>query len=153
MSTRSAIAQPAGDGWAGVYCHSDGCPTWNGRRLWEAYHREFGRDVASMRKALIDDHPQGWSLLLERPYGPDEPEMPIVCTCPSPESKCDPLFIEWAYVLGDRELWVYEASQTKPGLGVTNNVDTTYVHRLVGAFPWDGDEPDWEAIKRRVQAA
>jgi len=37
MSTRSAIIHKTENGYAGIYCHSDGYPSWNGRLLLENY--------------------------------------------------------------------------------------------------------------------
>lgn len=41
MSTRGAIAIARGDGWVGVYNHSDSYPTWLGPRIWR-YLQEDG---------------------------------------------------------------------------------------------------------------
>jgi hypothetical protein len=40
MSTRSAIIMKDGDGYKGVYCHSDGYLSWNGKILLENYQDE-----------------------------------------------------------------------------------------------------------------
>jgi hypothetical protein len=40
MSTRSAIIMKDGDGYKGVYCHSDGYLSWNGKILLENYQGE-----------------------------------------------------------------------------------------------------------------
>jgi len=36
MGTRSVIARPTGEGWAGRYCHADGYPDHQGRVLFGA---------------------------------------------------------------------------------------------------------------------
>lgn len=48
MSTRSIIAEPAGDGFTGIYCHWDGYPTCRGAQLWEAL-AELGGDVDALK--------------------------------------------------------------------------------------------------------
>lgn len=64
MSTRSAIARPAGDGWEGRYHHWDGYPTGLGSELWSLFHGRFEGDVEAMRRVLIDEHPAGWSTIV-----------------------------------------------------------------------------------------
>jgi hypothetical protein len=57
MSTRSCIAYTYGDGWRGRYTHSDGYPTGRGPDVY-AFLQARGFDAY---KALIDDHPAGFS--------------------------------------------------------------------------------------------
>lgn len=156
MSTRAAIARPAADGgWEGRYHHFDGYPTGLGKALFDLYHGHFNRDVRAMQKFLIDDHPAGWSSIIgtdftlppgfnrgnqpkcychgDRSEGPFEP-----LRCKGSDhhgdhcdgSECDPVWIEWAYVLGPEGMAVY-------GHG----------HRLLTSVAWS-DTPDWEAIRR-----
>lgn len=61
MSTRAIIARPTDDGWQGAYQHSDGYPTWLGKRLHSACREHFDGNAEAMMKFLIDDHPGGWS--------------------------------------------------------------------------------------------
>lgn len=165
MSTRSCIAKPHGDGWTGRYHHSDGYPSGLGSTLWKAYHETFAGDVKALRELLIDSEAAsaGWSSIngadLTQPpqwggrnfgdepsEGPlsyfargEAPSDPHVCTCPSSETECDPLSIEWAYVLTDQALVVFKSV---PGKGPEG-----YEHRMVGAYPWNGKEPDWNKVE------
>lgn len=61
MSTRSVIARPAGDGFAGRYHHFDGYPTGLGKTLWDLYRDRYAEDLEAMTAELIDAHPAGWS--------------------------------------------------------------------------------------------
>jgi hypothetical protein len=50
MSTRGCVAIAQGDGWLGVYNHSDSYPTWLGKNLWE--HLQ-GKDLQQFAKELL----------------------------------------------------------------------------------------------------
>lgn len=50
MSTRGCVAIAQGDGWRGVYNHSDSYPTWLGKKLWD--HLQ-GRDLEQFAKELL----------------------------------------------------------------------------------------------------
>ncbi len=60
MSTRAAIARPVGDGWEGVYHHSDGYPSGLGCYIFRIIHCQYKGDVAAFLKLAIDEHPAGW---------------------------------------------------------------------------------------------
>jgi len=73
MSERGAIARPTTEGgWWGRYHHHDTHPPRLGRALWWLYHHTFGQDHAEMARALIDEHPAGWSDLVQPAPGPFE---------------------------------------------------------------------------------
>lgn len=152
MSTRGAIARPAGDGWEGRYHHFDSYPAALGATLWDLYHGHFGRDLAAMQKFLIDDHPAGWSSIIATDLsapagfgsarGPEcychgsrrDPKQLLSCNCPSEAVmiECGPLTIEWAYVLGPGGIVVYRSNGRK--------------HEVVALYPWTGDVPDWHRL-------
>lgn len=69
MSTRSLIGQTTGEEgeFKAIYSHSDGYPTWMGRRLWKMFHEGFNRDLPSMLDYIME-HSAGWSVLGERCY-------------------------------------------------------------------------------------
>jgi hypothetical protein len=69
MSTRGAIARAHGDGFKGVYHHWDSYPIGLGATLWHIYHAVFKGDLDQMLKALIDDHPAGWSTINGADWG------------------------------------------------------------------------------------
>lgn len=68
MSTRSIIARAVGDGFRGRYHHWDGYPTGLGKALWGLHRGHFEGDLARMLRALIDDHPAGWSTIVDRDF-------------------------------------------------------------------------------------
>lgn len=64
MSTRGAIAYRTGDGWEGVYNHSDSYPTGLGRDLWHFIHGNDEGAVPHTAQELADlikATPQGFS--------------------------------------------------------------------------------------------
>ena len=69
MSTRGAIARGDATKWTGVYHHGDSYPTTLGRTLWALYHGHFRGDQDAMMNHLIDDHPAGWSTIVDRDFG------------------------------------------------------------------------------------
>jgi hypothetical protein len=140
VSTRSAIARPAGDGWEGRYHHFDGYPSGLGIELLRLHQDVFDGDVDRMTRVLIDDHPAGWSTINDSDWRQapgfqegfsttDDPKPPrcychgdraeaenaITCQCPTDTSRCDPLFIEWAYVLTPRGVGVYASESDGAG--------------------------------------
>lgn len=61
MSTRSCIARKEGDGWRGVYHHSNGYPSGLGCYIFRLIRQKYQRDVAAFLKWAIDEHDGGWS--------------------------------------------------------------------------------------------
>ena len=167
MSTRGVIARVQGDGWKGIYHHSDSYPTWLGRELWRALQNEYEGDVEALLKDAVDEHPGGWSSFSDRCYCHD-PERKDEGDMIMTDRDCDPLFIEWVYAFdpGSRTMSVFSSAQAEtllPGQhgtyiepSETHHLDGTvehtdghyYVHRLVGSFPTDGDEPNWEELEK-----
>lgn len=155
MSTRGAIARPHGDGWQGRYHHFDSYPSGLGKDLHDLYHGHFRGNLVEMQKVLIDEHPAGWSTLAgdwecEPGYdtaGPrcychgsrsEDPMNVLECRCPSDPSECDPLFIEWAYVLGEKGIGVYTSHGTSG----------EYHHRFVTHVPWNDLDVNWADVER-----
>ncbi len=150
MGTRSVIARPTGEGWAGRYCHADGYPDHQGRVLFDAVTGHFAGDVDAACRYLIDEHPAGWSALggdFAQPPGfqaVGDPGGRNQCYCHGdrdepPEDLLDPeraraVFIQYAYVLGSDGMRVLRAR--------TGGWDQ------LAELAWD-DEPDWHAIQSR----
>jgi len=65
MATRAIIARQRGDGWEGRYHHWDGYPPGLGAALYDLYNGHFQRDIGRMLAVLIDDHPAGWSSIID----------------------------------------------------------------------------------------
>src|SRR5882762_4776482 len=69
MSTRACIARSTGEGtFAGGYHHSDGFGTGLGDTLIALYRGHFKRDLGRMLQALIDEHPAGWSSIVNKDF-------------------------------------------------------------------------------------
>ena len=64
MGTRGAIVRATPDGFRGRYHHWDSYPEGLGQALWKAYHEDFKRDLPRMLRTLIDEHPAGWSSIV-----------------------------------------------------------------------------------------
>ncbi|MDQ6662312.1 MAG: hypothetical protein M3Z24_15275, partial [Chloroflexota bacterium] len=65
---RGIIARKRPHGWAGVYHHWDSYPSGLGRMLYELYHGQFHNDVHAMMHYLIDEHPAGWSTIVDQDF-------------------------------------------------------------------------------------
>lgn len=141
VSTRAAIAVPHGDGWIGVYHHFDGYPSELGAYLHKIHTSVFAGDTAKMIKVLTEDH-QAWSSIegdwsLPIGYGGSGPNCychgerseqmeKFICTCPSPDSDCDPLHLEWAYVLSKAGMATYESKNLT-------------VHQMINFTRWEDE--------------
>ena len=69
MSTRGAIATISKpEGFKGVYHHWDSYPTGLGATLYRLYNGHFQKDLPAMLKALINDHPAGWSTINDKDW-------------------------------------------------------------------------------------
>ena len=182
MSTRSIIAQPTADGFAGVFAHWDGYPTVRGAQLW-ATHLELGSDPAATRAyAVRDGHSGSWSCYLTPRDADHEAQKPdtVLCTlCDATGTRTDGVLpevpgscngcggtgiaanrakvpgwvagdtswitsdgdaggTEWAYVIADAALLVFE------------RINDAWL--AVAACRWDEPEPDWAVIERGVAA-
>ncbi len=71
MSTRSIIARPTPAGFAGRYCHWDGYPSGVGRTLYTLRNGHFHRDTTALLRVLIDEHPAGWSIIVDADFSLD----------------------------------------------------------------------------------
>lgn len=173
MSERGAIAYPTTEGgWWGRYHHHDSHPPRLGRSLWRLYHHTFDQNHVDMARALIDEHPAGWSDLVPprfafersafaragyrspadpaREHAPAcychgnraESERALECACPVDNSACDPWQIEWVYVLLNGGMFVLTCWHPDPDRHRTG-------HRPVALVPWHRGEPDWHAIEDR----
>lgn len=174
MSTRAAIGRPTDVGWVATYHHLDGYPTGLGAALFDAYHTAFDGDLARMTTILIDDHRGGWSTIIDADWSQapgfieygvahteeeerrpkcychgDRHEGPFTlmqCRCGMGDNTagCDPLFIEYAYVLFPQGIEVWSHAPRRD--------DTSgpgYEHIRITFVPWDS-QPDWGQIERDV---
>lgn len=161
MSTRSVVAFKTPDGrFIGRYCHFDGYPSGVGKTLFDAYRAHFGRDLAKLRKFLIDDHPAGWSSLTgadfsKRP-GYTDPVKRINRRANTPErAQC--------YCHGDRHEgrsdwtpdmlertpvpFVYLFDPVRATLEIREAEYEPFNRYETRAVLWlDGPEPDWQSL-------
>lgn len=72
-----------------------------------------------------------------------EPDDLQVCGCPDDDTGCDPIFIEWVYVLTPSGLAVLTSRSPSPRLA-------RVTHRPVALVPWDDTNPNWDAIEYRA---
>ena len=179
MSTRSCIARVEGDGWRGVYHHSDGYPSGLGCYIFRSIRREWSGDAGAFLDYALS-HDGGWSSL----FSPDPTcychghfadrdkikpgdgsgvitgcechERPYISGEPDNMPSCDPLFIEWIYVidpdsrtmtilenygediLGSFDSWLVHLDGTKEAMP-----KRAYRHRINAVVDLDGPEPDW----------
>ncbi len=167
MGTRGCIARRTEDGFTGVYHHFDSYPSGLGKALWRAFHGHFNGDLERMEKELIDDHPAGWSTVVEvdwsKPAGyveytkrsPDSSyrDFGPQCYChgdrhedpggPLTQANCGG---EWVYVLGMVDgrphMMVLTGSET---LGVRSSI---WGNIAASLFLDQLEEPNWSAIEK-----
>lgn len=131
MATRSVVAVPAGDGWAGRYVHWDGGP---GSRLPILLDLIELDGVEKVAQTIVHDH-YGWSHLasdqtteLEDMYRDGRfiavPGYGVAYTLDQAggdelftDTTADPVWIEYVYVLGTRSITVLEGTGDGPGTG------------------------------------
>jgi hypothetical protein len=141
MSTRSVIALRTPDGWEGRYVHWDGYPTARGPRI-EDYVAEHGY---AGYVELLNSSPKGMSSFPAREDGfaverYEDGADGWITGCDATCSSCDPLFIEWVYVV-------------RPDLSIEvlmSQGEGGYRHRSVYTGPIKG--ADWKAIHARNAA-
>jgi hypothetical protein len=170
MSTRSVIARTEGDGFVGRYCHWDGYPTNRGAQLFAAY-RELDNDAEALRKYAIREGESGtWSSFqvpselteFDRSTPEGEAEFQKASDAGWTKSEGDDSLVnssgddwgtEWAYVIEDRGLLVFDRRWGKPDaddgkmvgmFGQGADAGDGY-WKLVGTYTWDA-EPDWGTV-------
>jgi len=142
MATRGMIARKKTDyNFEGRYHHWDSYPEGLGETLCKLYQGHFKRDVATMLHVLIDEHPAGWSTIVDRDFtrepgfraGPDDDRGQPQCYCHGARHEESYLYtslpagwtdIEYAYVIDE------------------NAVMTVYHHCLIGRHTYT-----WEVVK------
>jgi hypothetical protein len=70
MSTNGIIARSTGEGtFKGRYHHWDSYPSGLGVALVELYRGHFKHDLTHMLTVLLDQHPAGWSTIVQKDFG------------------------------------------------------------------------------------
>lgn len=159
MSTRSVIAYPTSDLWAGTYCHMDGYPTWQGPRLWSLRHDQCGGDAQRVRETYLLSHPGGWSSLGSVCYcHGDDPDTGDMRDDATDEAANEALSIEWVYVMGRAALTIYtsvraEGTMRCEAYGGGHYDQPRYRWTRVTSVALDPHAPDWTWIERLGDAA
>jgi hypothetical protein len=158
MSTRSVLARVEGDGFVGRYAHCDGYPTARGKELFESY-RQLGEDAEMLRQYAIREGESGYWSSYKTPdeyvASPDRstPEGEAAFQSfnyphgwtPDGEggqlinSNGDNWGTEWAYVIADKGLSVFE-NRYRDG----DYKKPFWYH--IGTYKWD-EEPDWAKVE------
>ena len=134
MSTRSCIARGTVDSFTGVYHHWDGYPSGLGAEIWKLFHKKYKGNEAKMLKALIDDHPAGWSSLFKG-----------ACFC---HGECNegpnPITEKNASACGGEYAYVF------PGDGTMRILSSYYKDgaKMIGAFGFGEPTAVWKEIKK-----
>jgi hypothetical protein len=157
MSTRSAIARQAGDGFIGRYHHSDGYPSGVGQTLYRLYNGQFKRDAAHMLKVLVDEHPAGWSTIIGSNLGECADFSKKIGfrnrdhgTADNPQCYCHGDRHEEEYTItestvGDDIEYIYVINERDSLMTIiSRHTDRVYVVRL------DGPEPWWRAVENEL---
>jgi hypothetical protein len=160
VSTNACIARVKGDGFEGRYHHWDGNPSALGAKL---YHEALSRGTKPLLKLLLDDHPAGWSSIvntdLDREpgfteYPPEygtpeyvENRLKPACYCHGDRHE-GPLLLTrgapgpWAYVF-DEDTEVMTILRRKDGeWHLVFQVPLNEARELPGAA-----EPDWRGME------
>lgn len=150
MSTRSVVARVKGDGFAGRYCHWDGYPTHRGAQLFQSY-RELGSADALIKYAIREGESGYWSSFCV----PSENRIEADRTTPEGEKAFqeNPAKIGWAYEASQSELITSSGDDcgTEWAYVIADNGLTVFENRrgwqYIGTYKWD-EEPEWESVER-----
>jgi hypothetical protein len=143
MSTRSVIAVATPTGWEGCYVHWDGYPTARGPLIAD-YLAEYG--YAGYLE-LISSSPKGMSSFPDRETGfvverYEDGSGGVITGCDATCASCDPLFIEWVYIVRPNGTVNVLSSKRSGQVG-----DGSFRHVSVYDGPIKG--ADWEKIYTR----
>jgi len=169
MSTHGIIAQRCGEGWEGVYNHSDSYPKELGKELWDILHNKFKNNLDKFLRFAIYEHYAGWSFFGSRCYCHDESrkvhnEDSLFFINPDDDKDgytayVHRLFWEWLYIF-DRERRVMEIwanyDTGRRGLVYSEEQErminiNKYDWMKVAEVDLDGEEPDWSEIQAKVE--
>lgn len=93
VSTHGAIVRITPDGFIGRYHHFDSYPAGLGKYLWITCHKYFGGNPEAMLNVLIDEHPGGWSTVINGNFSRDLINRE---SSYSPECYCHPYKSNWS---------------------------------------------------------
>lgn len=158
MSTRGVIAKATPKGWRGRYHHSDSYPTGLGKYLWAQANGPFKTDLKRLVKILVDEHPAGWSCIVDC----DFQWAPGYISHDSTAAKVTEAFeakVPQCYCHGERsekgwaikhdgqvEEWGYVIDVKRRTMKVLFGVNGERWED-VGTYSFDEAEPDWAFVE------
>ena len=170
MSTRGCIARLTGSQpwqFRGVYHHWDSYPSGLGRALFRARNWEFVRDTEAMLKALIDNHPAGWSTVvngnlvrLKGVKGKNHSDEAPQCYChgnrqekswPVTESNVAGSGVEYVYAFSGSKMLILESfcGDGNKMIGMFGSGDENASWEVIAEVDLNGAEPDWDELDER----
>jgi hypothetical protein len=178
MSTRGVIARATQNGFRGVYHHWDSYPEGLGKTLWDLWHDRFNRDTKAMLETLIDQHPAGWSTIVDAdfslpigyvkfdfssdqlPRNPqcychgDRHEPPVKVT----QRNASGMGCEYAYVFNEKTDTMTILSSFcddgKKMIGLFGCGDPKAIWKPIAIIDLnEPNEPDWKQITRKAKSA
>jgi len=170
MATRGVIARETKNGFKGRYHHWDSYPSGLGKTLWNLYHGYFKRNLRRMLKVLIDEHPAGWSTIVDKDFslqpkfieGEIQSKRPR-CRCHGDrhekdleitEENASRYGCEWAYVFNEEKKTMKimksfnEDGTEMIGAFGTGNPNAKWI--TVYIVHLDKEEPNWKEIEESL---
>ena len=161
MSTRGCIARldrisPLE--FRGVYHHWDSYPSGLGRTLFRIRNKDFQKDTEAVLKVLIDQHPAGWSTVVERRFDDMTGDAGPQCFCHGGRHEPGRLVtqgnaagsgVEYAYAFDGSKMFVL-ASFCRDGskmVGMFGAGAPDAVWSVLATVDLDGPEPDWQTME------
>lgn len=150
MATRGGIARITKDGsFCGVYHHWDSYPTGLGATLWDLYHNRHNKNLKSMMKELIDEHPAGWSTIndvdwsIKPGYTEDKDTPKCFCHGNRSEEKLT-LTEENASEIGCEYIYAFKEEKDKDIMLILSS----YVEgrKMIGFFGSGNPDAEWKII-------
>ena len=173
MSTRGCIARLEARSpprFRGVYHHWDSYPSGLGQALFRLRNGHFRMNTEALLRTLIDEHPAGWSTVVERNFdrtpgfSMKEHEDRPHCYCHGErkeggwtvtEQNAAGSGVEFVYGFDGSKMVIlgsYMADGMKM-VGMFGVGDDNAAWAVIAEVDLNGPEPDWEALDERGAAA
>ena len=144
MSTNACIAKRTANGWQGVIHHFDGYPSGLGKAIWNCV-KHFNGNWARATEYLIDDHPAGWSSIVQRDFNKKagfDGDGPL-CYCHGARNEDGQLITE-----ENAESYLYVYAFEDNIMHIMGVVKGKW--KSVKKIDMDKKEPNWNKIKVNV---
>jgi len=145
MSTPGCIARKTKDGFEGRYHNFDSYPEGLGKALYGVRNGYFKKNTEAMLKYLIDDHPAGWSSIVQRDFNKKagfDGDGPL-CYCHGTRNEDEQLITE-----EDAESYLYVYAFEDNIMHIMGVVKGKW--KSVKKIDMDKKEPNWNKIKVNV---